>query len=574
MTSILQKPGQGGQIRNLKLSTRRGALHFGLDPALPLIGPESVLGIEVNPYAAELARVSVWIGHIQWARRNGYPLPADPVLQRLDTIECRDAILQPDGTVADWPVANAIVGNPPFLGGNRIRTVLGNTYCDRLFAAYEGQIPGDADPVCYWFLLADRAIVLRLADRIGLVSTNSIRGGTNRRVMEPIVSRAAITSAWPDEPWILDGASVRVSLVCWGRERAPLPLLDGSIVTVIHSDLSAGGANLTVARKLSENTATAFQGSKKVGPFEVPGDRAREWLGMPTNANGISNAAVLRPSWIAIDVVRRPRDVWIIDFTGRTEADASFFSAPFALIALVVKPLRENNAREMRRTRWWLHGDAQPRMRQAIAPLQRFIVTPEVSKHRLFVWAPSTVLPDCKLMVIAREDDTFFGILHSRFHESWALGTGSWHGVGNDPRYTPSTTFETFPFPAGLSPNTPAENYTDNAHAQGIGNAARALVQAREHWLNPPELVVHVPEVVAGFPERLVPKDDASAAILKKRTLTALYNTRGTPEGAWLDNLHKKLDAAVAAAYGWPADISEDDALARLLALNLSRPAA
>ena len=177
-------------------------------------------------------------------------------------------------------------------------------------------------------------------------------------------------------------------------------------------------------------------------------------------------------------------------------------------------------------------------------------------------------------MVIAREDDTTFGILQSRFHELWSLSTGSWHGVGNDPRYTPSTTFETFPFPEGLTPNIPAADYAANPHAQRIAAAARALVEARDRWLNPADLVDRVPEVVPGFPDRLVPKNAAAAAMLKKRTLTALYNTRGTPEGTWLDTLHRTLDEAVAAAYGWPADITTDDALARLLALNHARAAA
>ncbi|HJS87950.1 MAG TPA: DNA methyltransferase, partial [Acetobacteraceae bacterium] len=141
-------------LKDMELRVSIEAETFGLDPALPLIGPESVLGIEINPYAAELARVSVWIGHIQWARRNGFPLPADPVLRPLQTIECRDAVLAPDGSPAHWPAANAIIGNPPFLGGKRLRNVLGDAYCDQLFAAYGGQVPAEADLVCYWLARA------------------------------------------------------------------------------------------------------------------------------------------------------------------------------------------------------------------------------------------------------------------------------------------------------------------------------------------------------------------------------------------------------------------------------------
>jgi len=143
--------------------------------------------------------------------------------------------------------------------------------------------------------------------------------------------------------------------------------------------------------------------------------------------------------------------------------------------------------------------------------------------------------------------------IYSRFHEAWSLATCSWHGVGNDPTYNGESCFETFPFPDGLTPNVPAATYTDNPHAQSIAAAARALVEARDRWLNPPDLVERVPEVVPGFPDRLVPRDAAAAASkLKRRTLTALYNARGTPEGAWLDTLHRALDEAVAAAYAGP----------------------
>lgn len=170
-------------------------------------------------------------------------------------------------------------------------------------------------------------------------------------------------------------------------------------------------------------------------------------------------------------------------------------------------------------------------------------------------------------MAIARDDDTTFGVLHSRFHEAWSLRLGTWLGVGNDPRYTPTTTFETFPFPAGLTPDIPAADYAADPRAMRIAEAARELDAARRAWLNPPDLIDIVPEVVPGYPDRILPKDEQAAAKLKERTLTNLYNQR--PQ--WLANAHEKLDRAVAAAYGWPEDISTEDALAKLLALNLER---
>ncbi|MFZ3182355.1 MAG: hypothetical protein WA156_19600 [Methylocystis silviterrae] len=199
----------------------------------------------------------------------------------------------------------------------------------------------------------------------------------------------------------------------------------------------------------------------------------------------------------------------------------------------------------------------------------RYLVTPRVAKHRLFMWIDAPVEPDNATTAIARDDDTTFGILHSRFHEEWSLRLCTWLGVGNDPRYTPTTTFETFPFPEGLTPNIPAATYAENPHAQRIAEAARELDAARRNWLNPPDLVDIVPEVVPGYPDRILPKDAQAAATLKARTLTNLYNQR--PQ--WLVNAHDRLDRAVAAAYGWPEDISTEDALAKLLELNLQRSA-
>ena len=204
-------------------------------------------------------------------------------------------------------------------------------------------------------------------------------------------------------------------------------------------------------------------------------------------------------------------------------------------------------------------------MRQALDTVPRYIGTPRVAKYRLFVWCDASICPDCQLIVIARDDDTTFGILHSRFHEAWSLRLGT--SLEDRPRYTPTTTFETFPFPEGLTPGVPAADYADDPCAITIAEAARQLVEFRDRWLNPPEWVEWVDEPVPGYPKRPVPRDQAAAKELKKRTLTNLYNTR--PQ--WLADAHANLDAAVAAAYGWPKNISDDEALRELLDLNLTR---
>ena len=179
-------------------------------------------------------------------------------------------------------------------------------------------------------------------------------------------------------------------------------------------------------------------------------------------------------------------------------------------------------------------------------------------------------MPDNLVLAIAQSDDIYFGFLSSKYHEIWSLHSGAWIGVGNDPTYTPTTTFEIFPFPEKFTPNTLAESYTDDLCAKTISAAAADLNRLRENWLNPPDLVRIEPEVVPGYPDRILPKDEAAASVLKTRTLTNLYNERP----AWLANAHRRLDEAVAAVYGWPADLSDEEILARLFALNQERAAA
>lgn len=226
-----------------------------------------------------------------------------------------------------------------------------------------------------------------------------------------------------------------------------------------------------------------------------------------------------------------------------------------------------------RREKWWRLGRSGAAFFDAIKERSRYIATSQVAKYRAFVWLPSSIQPHQTVIAIARDDDTTFGILHSKFHELWALRMGT--SLEDRPRYTPSTTFETFPFPEGLTPNTPAADYAGDPRAQAIAAAAARLNELRENWLNPADLVVREPEVVPGYPERILPKDDAAAKELAKRTLTNLYNARP----AWLDHAHRALDEAVADAYGWGDDfragaLTDDEILARLFHLNQERAAA
>ncbi|HEX3417274.1 MAG TPA: class I SAM-dependent DNA methyltransferase [Stellaceae bacterium] len=488
---------------------------LGLAREFPRIGPEVVKGIEINPYAAELARVTVWIGEIQWMRRNGFDVGRNPILKPLDTIECRDAILNEDGGEAEWPEADVVIGNPPFLGGKLLRTVLGNDYVERLFAAYAGRVPAEADLVVYWFAKAWEQMSslspLKGGEgrvrRAGLVATNSIRGGANRRVLDKLARSGVIYDAWDDEPWILDGAAVRVSLICFGaKEILGEARLDGTLVSRINSDLTGARLDFTAARRLRENRGVAFMGDTKGGAFDIPGDLAREWLQLPLNPNGRPNSDVLRPWMNGMDLTRQSSGRWIIDFGWEmSEQEAALYEAPYAHVLEHVRPVRAQNRREAYAACWWRHVEPRPGMWRALAGRSRYIATPTVSKHRLFSWGDITVCPDHQLIVITHDDDVTFGFLHSRFHEGWALALCTWLGVGNDPRYTPSTTFETFPFPEGLTPNRSAVEYALDLRAVGIAAAARRLNGLREAWLNPPDLVERVPEVVPGFPDRIVP---------------------------------------------------------------------
>ena len=561
-------------LKNLEHQVQLEAEGLGFQRGFPGVGPANVKGIEINLYAAELARVSIWIGEIQWMRRNGFNASRDPILKPLETIECRDALMAEDGSEALWPEADVIVGNPPFLGGSLMRRRLDDAYVTSQRTLYRDRVPGGADLVCYWFAKSGQLLAAGKVQRAGLVATNSIRGGANRQVLDRIVQRGTIFAAWSDEPWVLDGAAVRVSLICLAGEDVPVsggPCLDGQPVAHIHADLTGGDFDLTQAVRLPHNTGMAFRGNMKGGAFDIPGELARHWLCLPANPHGRPNAEVLKPLLNGADLVERPSGRWIINFgVSMNVSEAAFYEAPFAHVVEHVKPSREKNRRTSRREQWWIHGEACPAMWRTLANLQRCIVTPETSKHRVFAWLDTRVCPDHRLIVIARDDDTTFGILHSRFHELWSLRLGTWMGQGNDPRYTSTTTFQTFPFPDGLAPNVPAAEYVTDSHAIAIAEAARHLVALRDCWLNPPEWVHWVEEPVPGFPARPVPRNSEAAQALKGRTLTNLYNAK--PQ--WLANAHAALDAAVAAAYGWSEDITEDAALAALLALNLEQGAA
>jgi hypothetical protein len=514
-----------------------GSLVLRLPQEFPQVGPQNLLGIEINPFAAELARVTIWIGQIQWMLAHGLGHPRNPVLQPLDNISEQDALIDltdpSNPREAEWPEADVVVGNPPFMGGKFMRRGLGDAYVDALFEVFDGRVPREADLVAYWHEKARAQIAAACTKRAGLLATQRIRGAASRPVLERVAETGALFFARSDDPWVLSGASVHISFVGQDDGSETDRELDGRPVGSINANLTAG-IDLTLARSLRENAGLCFMSDTKGGPFDISSETARTLLPSP-NPDGRSNVDVVRP-WInAAGITGRPRGMWIIDFgVDMPENEAALYEAPFEYVRKRVRPQRLAGRTTI--AEWWLHERPRLGMRAALRGLRRYIVTPAVSKHRLFAWVEPAVLADHRLLVIARDDDYTFGLLQSRVHEAWALATGSQlREIVSGFTYTPTTCFETFPFPRPT-----------DAQRDAIAEAARDLDRLRNGWLNPPGL---------------------ADADLAKRTLTNLYNARPT----WLAQAHERLDAAVLAAYGWPTDIDREDLLARLLALNLAR---
>lgn len=542
-----------------------------LPPPFPEVHPRQLYGIELEPIAHALASIVVWIGYIQWRQNNGYLSIKEPILEPLkDNIVRMDAIMKHGTTEAtentegesvitepDWPEVDVIVGNPPFLGGNRIRAELGDVYVDTLCKLYEGRVPGGADLVTYWFERARAQIAAGRAKRAGLLSTNSIREGANREVLKRIKTSGDIFMAWSNRAWVLDGAAVRVSMTGFDDGKEPEKTLDGQQVTQINSDLTYD-VDLTISQPLTENANLAFQGPVKVGDFDIDENLAQKFL-KSVNPSGRINSEVVRP-WInGTDIVQRHRRMWIIDFGEMSEEEAQLFTLPFEHVLKHVKPDRDLNNRARRREKWWQHGETVPSLRMMLNSVSRYIATPRVAKHRIFIWVNAEVLPDSRIYAVGRDDDYFFGVLHSKVHEIWSIRQASRHGVGNDPTYNAQSCFETFPFPW-----SPGKEDTASPAYAAISAAAKQLHEEREAWL----------------------KGGGSGGG-NDRTLTNLYNALNVFRGVEvmktkpsagdfaprLDTLHRTLDAAVCDAYDWPHTVLEDDEaiLARLLALNLER---
>jgi len=536
------------QMLDLEKDVILFATELGLPMFFPTVAPEQLFGIEINEYAHELAQATIWIGYIQWLRENGFGQPKEPILKKLDNIHEMDAILafDADGNPVEpeWPEADVAIGNPPFLGGNRIRQELSDVYVDSLFAQYEGRVPAFSDLCCYWFERARAMIESGKLNRAGLLATQGIRGTVNRTVLQRIKETGDIFWAQSDRDWILEGAAVHVSMVGFDSGDEEARELDGTPVRKINGDLTAS-IDLTAREALAENADIAFIGPSPKAPFDIAADVAARLLAERGNPNGRPNSDVVRPVVNAQDITRRSRGMWTIDFATIAFEEASQYHAPFEYVKEYVLPARVKSGQKAKyRDRWWQYGRPRVKMRDRLVELSRYAAMPRHTKHFVITWLDASILANDATTVFARDDDYFFGILHSKVHELWARRQGTQLRERESGfRYTPTTCFETFPFPW-----PPGKEPVGDSRVQAIAAAAKDLVAKRDRWLNP---------------------KGATEAELKKRTLTNLYNQRPT----WLDLAHKRLDHAVLDAYGWPHDLPTDQILERLLALNLKRAA-
>ena len=559
------------------------------------VTPRQMRGIELNARAAAIADLVLWIGYLQWHRARygaSQPLP-EPVLEGYGQVEHRDAVLADDGTPAPWPDAEFIVGNPPFLGAGPMRAALGDEYVDALRAAYP-RVPESSDLVMHWWHRAAEAVRRGEVERFGLITTNSLPQTFNRRVVEahldgePVgarpgeeglfqgggeVSALVLTFAVPDHPWVdsSDGAAVRVSMTAGARAEAFEPDAgrlavvtderdeDGDEIAEvdltdhvgrINPDLTVG-ADVTKAEPLEANANLANRGVQLFGSgfIVTPGEAERLGLGRVPGAEG-----VIRPYRNGRDLTQSPRGVLVIDLFGLSADEArERFPEAYEHVVREVKPERDENRRKVRREKWWLFGETNPKLRRQLDGLARYIVTPETTKHRVFQFLDGSILPDNALVNIPLDDAFYLGVLSSTVHTEWALAAGG--TLEDRPRYNKTRCFEPFPFPEA------AAGHANEIRALGGAIDAHRKARQRETGVGLTDLYNAVEALRAG--RALSAKEQRAADDGLAHTLL---------------DLHRQLDRAVLDAYGWDDLDAEAPTfwaavLDRLVALNAERRA-
>ncbi len=555
---------------------------YGGQLALDMTGghtvtPQQFLGLEINPRAAAIAEIVLWIGYLQWhVRTTGDARRLDPpILRDYGNIRHRDALLDEmmgEAVPAPWPEAEFIVGNPPFLGGKDIRGTLGDDYTEALWKAYP-DVPNSADLVMYFWHRAAEAVREGRSERLGYITTNSMRQTFNRRVVEHHMSAKpplSLIFAVPDHPWVDESGSadVRIAMTVGSVEDETI---EGVLALVTQETKSDEiGRDVEVAEETGLIRADLRLGADVAGAMPLKANEDMSSPGVKLHGSGFivkpEQAAKLglgridgveqhiRPYLNGRDLVQKSRGVMVIDLFGLMSDEVrDRFPAVYQHVHDEVKPDRDKNRRKTYRENWWIHGEPRTDLRKALAGLDRYIATVETAKHRVLVFLDAAILPDNKLVAIASDDAFHLGVLSSRFHVAWALTAGSRLGVGNDPVYVKTKCFEPFPFPAAM----PEQQATIRALAERL-DGHRKAVQAEHPDLTLTGLYNTLERVREIGPQKLT---DAERDTYERGLVGVLRD------------LHDDLDRAVADAYGWPADIDEADVLRRLVDLNAERAA-
>lgn len=585
------------------------------------VDPHQFLGIELNPWAANVAELVLWIGYLQWHyRTHGQAAPSEPVLRDFKNIRNGDAVLEWSGRTprldADgapvtrwdgittirhnvtgeevpdpaariavydyakpkatkWPEAEFIVGNPPFIGGSKQKSDLGIGYVDALRKAYPS-IPDSVDLVMYWWAKAADCAKKwnpkskKGTRRFGFIATNSLRQLRNRAIVEPYLrdpkDTLSLLYAVPDHPWVdaLFGAAVRISMTVAAKGRRS-GVLENVVEEVKDKSESLGrkigyekengrifsnlrlGADVLEARALKANQKMSARGAFLIGKGFLRTKSEALELAKGTDA---LNELVIRPFLGGYDLTQKHRRRWVIDFWGLTDSDAKgLYPSAFQHIMDTVKPVRDENDVEWRRENWWVFGDPSRSYRAATRGLSQMIVTSRTAKHRIFQRQSTDFLPESEVVVVGANDAAILSVLSSRQHTIFSLATCGWMGVGNDPRYNNSLCFDPFPFPDLTE--------TQRTHLRQLGedlDAHRKRQQAAHPKLTLTQMYNVLEKLRAGEVIEGKDKDIYDQGLI-----------------GILRDLHDQIDAAVADAYGWPADLSDEEILLRLVALNKER---
>jgi hypothetical protein len=592
VTLLLVKLVELEVLREIEAIT--GNRELGLDE----VQPDQFHGIEIKPWAREIAELTLWIGYHQfWMEHHKGTNPPEPVLKDTGTLEQRDAVLawdeivevpeksRPDPTPrithpvtgklvpdpnarlpyleyrgarqAEWAQAEFIVGNPPYMGDKRMRELFGDGYVDALRSVYP-DVPESADFVMYWWYQAARQVANRGVQRAGLITTNSISQRFNRRVVE-WASQRGVGVVWvaPDHPWVEEdsGAAVRVAMTVMASTPPTATLVSvGPDATIIaervvarlNADLSADAdvSSAAVTPLLANADVSSFGYMLAGGGFILERREAEQLLGIDPSHTG-----VIRPYRNGRDLAARPRGVFVIDFGLKDEAEAQRYPTLYDIVRQRVKPARDANNRAALKRNWWRFGEPRRTLREASQGLVRYIATPETARHRFFSFLDRSIAPDHMLVCIASDLAFHLGVLSSHIHVSWALAAGGRLGVGNDPRYNKSVTFNPFPFP------DPPKPLRDR-----IGLVAEALDQHRKEALARDERVT-----MTGMYNVLEKLRSDTALTPKERDIHTIAAC------GVLKDLHDELDRRVAEAYGWPWPMEREEILERLVALHDER---